>query len=142
VSRMSDIIDGVKKQGNLFFGSKEDKQEIVKDILKQAQDNGVDVKNVTVSKDIFAKLDNAGYLISDFSLGWSKCSVIPKSVGSFVGDKIIATTSKKANIINIVEGVATCYFETFDQSASSQGGVQFMLDIGLAGVQEFIEHIE
>ena len=142
VSRMSDIIDGVKKQGNLFFGSKEDKQEIVKDILKQAQDNGVDVKNVTVSKDIFAKLDNAGYLISDFSLGWSKCSVIPKSVGSFVGDKIIATASKKANIINIVEGVATCYFETFDQSASSQGGVQFMLDIGLAGVQEFIEHIE
>jgi hypothetical protein len=42
----------MEKQGTLFFGSKEEKQKIIKDILKQSQENGVDVKNVTVSKDI------------------------------------------------------------------------------------------
>lgn len=48
------ITNGLQKQGTLIAGSKEAKQAVVKSILKQSQDNGVDVKNVTISKDIWA----------------------------------------------------------------------------------------
>jgi hypothetical protein len=137
VSRMSDIVDGVKKQGNLFFGSKEDKQAIVKDILKQAQENGVDVKNVTVSKDIFEALGNFGSLSKNFSYGWTKCTLVPNSVKSYVGDKIIAKASPLVGQINTAMDVATCYFESFDENASSKEGVQFMGDIGFITQAEF-----
>ena len=142
VSRMSDINDGVKKQGNLFFGSKEDKQNIIKDILKQSQDNGVDVKNVTVSKDIFDGVTNGFKLGINFSYGWAKCVIVPDNVKSFVGDKIIAKAFPLVGQINDAMDRATCYFESFDKSASSKEGVQFIEDIGLLGSQELIDHIE
>jgi Leucine Rich repeat len=136
------IVNGLQKQLALGFGSKEAKQNVIKDWLKVGQDNGIDVKNVTVSKDIFAKLENAGYLISNFSMGWAKCSVVPNSVKSFAVDQVIAIASKKAGVVNTTIGVVTCYFETFDESASSQQGIQFMTDIGLVGQSELLENIE
>ena len=141
VSRVSDIIDASKKQGNLFFGSKEDKQEIVKGFLKQAQDNAVDIHNVTVSKDIFDGIKNFLKLGKDFSLGWAKCYA-PDSVGSFVGEVIIARVSPLAGKINDTMDKATCYFETFDESASSKEGVQFMVDIGLVEQSELLGVVE
>ncbi len=139
---MSDIVDGVKKQGKLFFGSKEDKQEIVKGFLKQSQENGVDVDNVTVSKNIVDALDNTGYLISNFGMGWIKCSTIPKDLTSFAVDKTTVKISKKVGVLKNYVDVANCYFETFDESASSKEGVQFMVDIGLVGNGGFIDSIE
>jgi hypothetical protein len=87
-------------------------------------------------------LENAGYLISNFGMGWAKCSVVPNSVKSFAADQIIAVASKKAGVVNTAIGVVTCYFETFDESASSQQGIQFMTDIGLVGQSEFLENIQ
>lgn len=136
------IIEGIEKQGDIFFDSKEEKQTIIKDFLKQAQDNGVDVSNVTVSKDIFSKLDNVGYLISDFAIGWVKCNVVPDNIPSSAADQIIATASKKAGVVDTVLGVVTCYFETFDEYDFAQEGVQFMHDIGLIGIEEFMDHVE
>jgi hypothetical protein len=100
VSKITNIKDGMEKQGALFFGSKEEKQVIIKNILKQSQENGVDVKNVTVSKDIFEALGNFGSLSKNFSYGWTKCTLVPNSVKSYVGDKIIAKASPLAGQIN------------------------------------------
>ncbi|NQV77658.1 MAG: hypothetical protein HQ490_04810 [Lutibacter sp.] len=142
VSKMSDIIDGTKKQGKLFFGSKEDKQEIVKGFLKQSQENGVDVDNITVSKNIVDALKNSFKLGFNFSIGWSKCSIIPNDLTSFAVDKTTVKISKKVGVLKNYIDVANCYFETFDESASSKEGVQFMADVGLVGNGGFVDSIE
>jgi hypothetical protein len=139
---VSDIIDGTKKQGNLFFGSKEEKQAIVKDILKQAQDNGVDVKNVTVSKNIFEAILNYGKLKIDFSLGWVKCTLVPDSVKSFAADQIITKAAPLVGQVKLAMDITTCYFESFDEYASSKEGVQFMGDLGFITQAEFNDGIQ
>jgi malate synthase len=121
---------------------KEAKQNIIKDWLKNGQDNGIDVKNVTVSKDIFTSAINGGKLGINFAFGWAKCSIVPDDAKTFAADQIIATASKKAGIVNTIIGVVTCYFETFDESASSEQGIQFMTDMGLIGQDELLENIE
>ena len=141
VSKITNIKDGMGKQGTLFFGSKEEKQVIIKNILKQSQENGVDVKNVTVSKDIFEVVKNTGKLFGNLGFGWVKCYA-PDSVGSFVGEVIIARVSPLAGKINDTIDKATCYFESFDENASSKEGVQFMGDIGLVTQAEFFNVIE
>ena len=60
------IYDGAKKQGTLVFGSKEAKQGIVQDWVNIAQSNGIDTKNVVVSKDIFEAVINSGKLFDNF----------------------------------------------------------------------------
>ncbi|MEA0971690.1 hypothetical protein Megvenef_01674 [Candidatus Megaera venefica] len=139
---INSVTSGVKKQSDLFFGSKEEKHAIIKDYLKHAQNNGVDIKNVTVSKDIFTSAINGGKLGINFTFGWAKCSVVPNDIKTFAADQIIATASKKAGIVNTIIGVVTCYFETFDESGASQQGIQFMNDIGLVGQGEFLENVE
>ena len=139
---INSIANGAKKQSDLLFGSKEEKHAIIKDYLKHAQNNGVDIKNITVSKDILSKIDNSTTLSVNFLLGWAKCSVIPSDIKTFAADQIIATASKKVGIVNTIIGVVTCYFETFDESGASQQGIQFMNDIGLIGQGEFLENVE
>jgi len=51
----------MEKQGTLFFGSKEEKQKIIKDILKQSQENGV-VRFYNVDK-------NYGFITADDGSG-------------------------------------------------------------------------
>ena len=142
VSRVSDTVDGVKKQGNLLFGSKENKKEIIKDFLKQAQENGVDVKNVAVSKDIWGKLDSIGFFISNLSIGWIKCTVVPENVKSFAADQIVAKASKKVGVINTAMDIVACYFESFDENASSEQGLQFIGDVGLVTQEELLDSIK
>jgi len=36
----------------------------------------------------------------------------------------------------------SCYFETFDEYATSKVGIQYMHDIKLIETGEFIEHVE
>jgi hypothetical protein len=57
-------------------------------------------------------------------------------------DKIIATASKKAEAVKIIENAVVCYFETLDKEMSSQEGVQFITDIGLVGQDELINSVE
>jgi len=136
------ILDGMKKQGSLAFGSKEEKQSIIKNWLQSAQNNGVDTQNVTVNKDIWSKLENTKSLTVNFLFGWVKCSVVPEGAKSFAADAIIATASKKAGIVNTVVDVVTCYFESFDESMASQYGVQFLGDIRLLPQGEVVDAIE
>ncbi len=136
------IVNGLQKQLALGFGSKEAKQNIIKDWLKVGQDNGMDVKNVTVSKDIFDIIVNYGKLQYNFTMGYAKCNIVPESVKSFTADQVIATASKKAGVINTIIGAVTCYFETLDKEMSSQEGVQFITDIRLVGQDELINSVE
>ncbi len=139
VLNINTIIEGGKKQSDLFFGSKEEKHAIIKDYLKQAQNNGVDTKNVVVSKSIF---NNKVKLGIKFLFGWVKCNVVPEDATSLVVDVIVAKTSKKATgVLTVTEAVA-CYFETFDESASSQEGVQYMLDAGYVTQTDLLGNVE
>jgi len=136
------IYDGAKKQGTLVFGSKEAKQGIVQDWVNIAQSNGIDTKNVVVSKDIFEAVINSGKLFDNFHLGWAKCSVVPKDVKSFAADKILAIASPEAGVIKTGIDIAFCYFASCDEAMSSQHGVQFLGDLGLLPQGEFIDAIE
>ena len=139
---VDNIVNGLKKQGTLAVGTKEAKQNVIKDWLKIGQDNGIDVKNVTVSKDIFDIIVNFGKLQYNFTMGYAKCNIVPESVKSFTADQVIATASKKAGVINTIIGAVTCYFETLDKEMSSQEGIQFMTDMGLVGQDELINSVE
>ena len=46
------VVEEAKKQGDLIFGSKEERQEAIKYYLNRAKGNGVDVDNIVASKDI------------------------------------------------------------------------------------------
>jgi len=136
------IIQGGKKQSDLVFGSKEEKQIIIKEYLKHAQKNGVDIQNVAVSKDIFDKIINGIKTMSDFSIGFKKCQIIPKNLTVFAEDKIIAHVSPFVSEIKTITDNVSCYFETFDKSASSQEGIQFMLDVGIVTTTELLGNVE
>lgn len=125
------IIEGGKKQSDLVFGSKEEKQNVIKSHLKQAQSNGIDIQSVAVSKGIFDKIINGYNLGKDFAIGFTKCKIIPKDLTSFSEDKIIAYISPQISTVKSIADCISCYFEIFDKSASSQEGIQFMLDVGI-----------
>jgi len=136
------IQGGVKKQSDLFAGSKEERQKVIHEYFDRAKGNGADIENITVSKSIFQAMANSAKLSTSFVIGLVKCNIIPDSATSFVKERIIEKASKKAGLVNIALEAVTCYFETFDEHASSKEGVQFMHDIGLVGIGEFIEHVE
>ena len=139
---INSITSGTKKQSDLLFGSKEEKHAIIKDYLKHAQSDGVYTQNVVVSKGIFAALANNIKLTFNFSIGFTKCNLVPEDFTSFAADKIIAKASKKANVTTTVIDAVACYFEVFDESASSQEGVQFMLDAGFITTSDLLGNVE
>ena len=136
------IVGGVKKQSDLFFGSKEEKHAVIKGYLQHAQSDGVDIKNVVVSKDILSRIDTSTSLSVKFLLGLVKCNIVPKDITSFAADKIIAKASPTTGVVKtIVDGVS-CYFEAFEDSASSQCGIQYMLDVGFITTIDLLGNVE
>lgn len=142
VLHLSTIIEGGKKHSDLLFGSKEEKHAIIKDCLKHAQANGVDIQNVAVSKGIFEKIKNSLKLYGNFQVGFSKCNVVPEDTTSFATGVIVAKLSKQAAVVLTALDAAACYFETFDESCSSQEGVQFMLDAGIINTTDLLGNVE
>jgi hypothetical protein len=136
------IVGGVKKQSDLFFGSKEEKHAVIKDYLKHAQSNGVDVQNVAVSKSIFETIKSSVKLYFNYQVGFAKCNIVPEDATSFAAGAIVAKISKKATGVMTVTDAVACYFEVFDESASSQEGVQFMLDAGIVTTTDLLGNVE
>ena len=136
------IISGAKKQSDLFFGSKEEKHAIIKDYLKHAQNNGIDIQKVVVSKSIFNKLENTLKLYFNFQVGFAKCNIVPEDATSFAAGAIVAKISKKATGVITATDAVACYFEVFDENASSQEGVQFMLDAGVVTTTDLLGNVE
>ena len=141
-TKVTNIKDGVVKQGTFVFSSKEEKKAIIKDFLKTSQENGIDTKNVAVSKDLFTVIINGGKLFGILGFGWAKCAVVPDSFGSFVGDQIIAKASPLVGQIKQVMDITTCYFESFDETASSKEAIQFLGDLGLVTQAELLGGLE
>ena len=139
VDKFSDI---VKKQKNLSFGSKEERQIAIKDYMKQVESQGVDTQNIAVSKDIFTGTINGTKLGVNFLFGITKCQVIPESATSYAVDKILAQTSKKVFLVTFFTDAVFCFFESLDKNSASKEGIQFMYDIGLVGQSEFLENVE
>ena len=135
----------LKRSDNLktvLSGSKEDKQKLIKETLQMAQDNGVDVKNVAVSKGISGFLDNLGYVISDFALGFTKCNIVPEDATSLAADVITAKISKKAIAATTTKDAVVCLFDTVEEVSTSPEGVQFIKDLDLCGANSVIDSIE
>ncbi len=136
------IIEGGKKQNDLFFGSKEQKQTVIKTYLAEAQSRGVDVKNVVVSKGIFDKVLNSFKLSGNFYVGFTKCFAIPENAASLAAEKITAKASEKLSGFKVFSDIIACYFEAFDETASSLPGVQHMLDAGIVDTSELLGNVE
>jgi len=126
----------------IFSGTKEEKQNLIRETLQTVKDNGVDVKNIAISKGIFGFLDNLGYVISDFSLGFAKCNIIPENIETFAIEAITAKISKKAIAANTAKDAVVCFFDTVDKVSTSSEGIQLIKDLDLVGVNSVIDSIE
>ena len=102
----------------------------------------VDTKNVAVSKSIFDKIKNVQKLSDNFVLGFIKCNIVPEDTTSFAVGAIVAKTFKKSTGVIMATDAGACYFETFDESASSQEGIQFMLDAGIVSGTDLLGNVE
>lgn len=139
---INSIANGAKKQSDLLFGSKEEKHAIIKDYLKHAQNDGVDIQKVGVSKSIFEKIKNGASLGKDFAIGFIKCNIVPEDTTSFAAGVIVAKISKKATGVMAATDAVACYFEVFDENTASQEGVQFMLDAGIITTTDLLGNVE
>ena len=75
-------------------------------------------------------------------MGFTKCNIVPEDVTSFAADVIVAKISKKAVGVTTTADVVACYFEAYDESASSQEGIQFMLDAGFITTTDLLGNVE
>jgi hypothetical protein len=125
-----------------FSGSKEEKQKLVKETLQTAQDNGVDVKNVAVSKGLWEFLKNSSKLAFDFGWGFGKCNIVPEDAETFAMEAITAKISKKAIAANTAKDAVVCFFDTIDEVSTSFEGIQFIKDLDLVGASSVIDSIE
>ncbi|MEN9917706.1 MAG: hypothetical protein RL662_142 [Bacteroidota bacterium] len=137
-----EIVEEAKDQGDLIFGSKEERQEAIKHYLNRAKGNGVDVDNIVATKDIWTAIKTGAKVSTGFIGGLIKCNLGYDSVEEFAAKEAVAAVSKKAANGMFVLDFLTCYFETFDEYAISKEGIQYMHDIKLIETGEFIEHVE
>jgi len=137
-----EIVEEAKDQGDLIFGSKEERQEAIKHYLNRAKDNGVDVDNIVATKDIWTAIKNGAKVSTGFIGGIIKCNLGYDSVEEFAAKETLAALSKKMERGVLVADFLSCYFETFDDYVTSKEGIQYMHDIKLIETGEFIEHAE
>lgn len=126
----------------VISGSKEAKQRIIKEILYNAQDNGVDIKNVAVSKGLGEFIWNNIKIGLNFSWGFTKCNIIPEDAKSFAAERIIAKISKKAFAAYTAKDAVVCFFDTIGEVSISPEGIQLIKDLDLVGANALIDSIE
>ena len=115
----------------------------MKDYLKQAQDKGVDVKNIVVDKSLFGYIKNTGKICKDTVVGFAKCYYVDDAVTDHIKDKIIAKTSKVLGVLNNYNDIINCYAETFDDLMTSPEGIQLIKsDLEVMGESTVINAIE
>lgn len=107
-----------------------------------AQDNGVDVKNVAVSKGIGEFVKNGLSVLRDFGIGFTKCNILPEDATSLAGDVITAKISKKAIAATTAKDAVVCLFDTVEEVSTSAEGVQFIRDLDLCGANSVIDSID
>ena len=126
----------------MISGSKEEKQAIIKETLQTAQNNGVDVKNIAVSKGLWESIKNGAKLTFKFGWGFTKCNIVPEDSTSLAADVITAKMSKKAFAVTSGIDAVVCLFDTAAEVSTSAEGVQFIRDLDLCGANSVIDSIE
>jgi len=126
----------------VLSGSKEEKQKLIKTTLQTAQDNGVDVKNVAVSKNITDKITNFAKVGYHFIIGFGKCNIVPEDTETFAIERITAKICKKTAGANAAKDAVVCFFDTIEDIANTPEGVQFIKDFDLLGANSVIDSIE
>ena len=115
----------------------------MKDYLKQAQDKGVNVKNIVVDKSLFGYIKNTGKICKDTVVGFAKCYYVDDVATDYVANKIIARASKSLSMLWNAKDVVNCYAETFDDVMTSPEGVQLIkTDLEVMGESTVINAIE
>lgn len=133
----------IKQYHLSVFGNKENKVAFMKDYLKQAQDKGVDVKNIVVDKSLFGYIKTTGKVCKDTVVGFAKCYYVDDAVNDHIKDKIFAKVSKTLGVLNNYNDVINCYAETFDGVMTSAEGVQLIkTDLEVMGENTIINAIE
>ena len=133
----------IKQYHLSVFGNKESKVAFMKDYLKQAQDKGVNVKNIVVDKSLFGYIKNTGKICKDTVVGFAKCYYVDDAVTDHIKDKIIAKTSKVLGVLNHYNDIINCYAETFDDLMTSPEGIQLIkTDLEVMGESTVINAIE
>ena len=126
----------------IHVNNKEQKQFLIKETLQVAQDNGVDVKNVAVSKDMGTSIKNGLSVLRNFGIGFGKCYIVPEDTQTFAGERILAKASKKVFGANNAKDAVVCFFDTIDEVLTSNEGVHLIKDLDLFGANEVIDSIE
>lgn len=126
----------------VLSGSKEEKQKLIKTTLQTAQDNGVDVKNVAVSKGVGEFIKNGLSVLRDFGIGFTKCNIVPEDAETFAIEAITAKICKKTAGANAAKDAVVCFFDTIEDISTSPEGVQFIKDLDLLGANTVIDSIE
>ena len=142
---VQDVLVTLKRSYNIktmISGNKEQKQFLIKETLQVAQDNGVDVKNVAVSKSMYDKIVNFGKIAGNFTWGFGKCNIVPEDTKTFAAERIIAKASKKVFGANNAKDAVVCFFDTIDEVLTSNEGVQLIKDLDLFGANSVIDSIE
>ncbi len=140
-SNVGNII--IKQYHLSVFGNKESKIGFMKDYLKQAQDKGVDVKNIVVDKSLTGYIKTTSKVVKDVAIGFAKCYYVDDAVTDYAADKIIAKVSKTFGMLWNGKDVVNCYAESFDDVMVSKLGVELIKsDLEIMGEATFTNAIE
>ena len=117
----------------------------LKQVLKDAQNNGVDIKNIVVDKSLIGSIKNNVEMGWNISVSFIKCKFVPVlEAPSLVADTFVLSYPKHAisKIFSPTETLA-CVFNGFKSEFDTDLGAKIAVrDLELMGVDEFIHTSE
>jgi len=127
---------GTKKD---YYGS------FLKQVLKDAQNNGVDIKNIVVDKSLISSIKDNLIMGKKMVFSFIKCKLVPEiEAPSLAKDLFVFTYPKHmvTKILNPIDTV-TCVFEATQESFNSDLGAKIAVrDLELMGMDDFIYTLE
>lgn len=114
-------------------------------MLKDAQNNGVDIKNIVVDKSLIGSIKDNLIMGKKMVFSFIKCKLVPEiEAPSLAKDLFVFTYPKHmvTKILNPIDTV-TCVFEATQESFNSDLGTKIAVrDLELMGMDDFIYTLE
>ena len=127
---------GTKKD---YYGS------FLKEVLKDAQNNGVDIKNIVVDKSLIGSIKDNTEMSWNIGISFLKCKFVPiLEAPSLAADAFVLAYPKHvlSKIFSPTETLA-CVFNGFKEEFDTDLGAKIAVrDLELMGVDEFIHTSE
>ena len=95
VQRIVIILQNLSKHAKLQSGNKEDVVSALRDILKRAEDRGVDVKNIVVDTGFITWVKNVKGMLNEAHSGFIKCHWLEDPIGDYAKNDLFAKLPKK-----------------------------------------------